>query len=216
MKIIVLGATGMIGSRIAVEALARGHQVTALSRRGGGPAGPGSAAVAADVSDTERMAELVAGHDAVASALVPPRDGSDPVAPYVALNEALIAGVRESGVRRLVVTSGAGSLRDPASGEELVDQPGFPAAYRPEALAHRAVLALYRTVDDLDWTLVSPAPEIAPGERTGKYRIGGDDLLPGVGHHTRISAEDFAVAVLDELEGDGHPRRRISVADPVD
>ncbi|MEV7345184.1 NAD(P)H-binding protein [Streptomyces sp. NPDC093544] len=211
MKLILFGATGMIGSRIATEASARGHQVTAVSRSGQSPV-PGVTATAADVSDRARVAELAAGADAVASACAPPRDGTDPRAPFLALNQSLVEGVRAAGVRRLVVAGGAGSL-EVAPGQALADQPGFPEAYLPEALAQRDVLTYLRTLDDgLDWTYVSPAPEIAPGERTGHFRIGGDQLLAQDHDAGRISAEDYAVAFVDELEKDAHPRARMSVA----
>lgn len=232
MDIVLFGATGMIGSRIAAEAAARGHRVTAVSRSGERPtvdsgsgsgsesAGGGAEAqagaggiipVAADARDRERVAELVKGADVVAAALVPPRDGSDPRAPFVALYRDFLAGVRAGGGPRTVIVGGAGSLRV-ASGVRLVDSPGFPPPYQPEALAHADVLdALRDGGDDLPpWTCISPAPQIGPGERTGDYRLGvGDDLLPGA---ASISAEDYAAAFVDELESGAHPRQRLSVA----
>ncbi|MFF2504227.1 NAD(P)-dependent oxidoreductase [Streptomyces sp. NPDC058067] len=211
MKIVLFGATGMVGSRIAAEAVSRGHRVTAVSRSGGSPV-PGLVAAAADCSDPVKVGELATGQDAVASALVPPRDGSDPQVPFLALNESLVAGVRRSGTSRLVVVGGAGSL-EVAPGEALVDQPAFPDAFRGEALAHRDLLAyLRREADDLDWTYVSPGAELGPGERTGTFRIGGDRLLTDEFGNSRVSAEDFAIAFVDELESGAHPRSRISVA----
>ncbi|WP_369260701.1 NAD(P)-dependent oxidoreductase [Streptomyces sp. R35] len=211
MKLVLFGATGMVGSRIATEASARGHQVVAVSRSGQSPI-PGVTATAADASDPAKVAELVAGADAVASACGPPRDGSDPSEPFLALNRALVEGVQQAGVRRLVVVGGAGSL-EVAPGQAVADQPGFPEAYLAEALAHRDALAYYRTLDDgLDWTYVSPAAEIAPGERTGTFRIGGDRMLTDDHGNSRISAEDYAIAFVDELEKDAHPRARMSVA----
>ncbi|MFF3495853.1 NAD(P)-dependent oxidoreductase [Streptomyces sp. NPDC002795] len=210
MNILLLGATGMVGSRIAAEALGRGHSVTAVSRSGDVPVA-GVTAAAADVSDVQRLTELAGGHDAVASALAPPRDGSDPVKPFLSLNQALVAGVRGAGVARLVVVGGAGSL-EVAPGEALMDQPGFPDAYRGEALAHRDVLAYLRTVDDVDWTYISPAAEIGPGERTEEFRVGGDRLMKDADGESRISAEDYALAFVDEIERDAHSRKRMSVA----
>ncbi|MFC7258815.1 NAD(P)-dependent oxidoreductase [Streptomyces lutosisoli] len=211
MKLVLFGATGMVGSRIVTEASARGHQVVAVSRSGQSPI-PGVTATAADASDPAKVAELAAGADAVASACVPPRDGSDPREPFLAINRSLVEGVRQAGVRRLLVVGGAGSL-EVAPGQAVVDQPGFPEAYLLEALAHRDALAYYRTVDDgLDWTYVSPAAEIAPGERTGTFRIGGDRMLTDDHGNSRISAEDYAIAFVDELEKDAHPRARMSVA----
>ncbi|WP_369247891.1 NAD(P)-dependent oxidoreductase [Streptomyces sp. R41] len=212
MKLVLFGATGMVGTRIATEASARGHQVTAVSRSGQSPI-PGVTATAADASDPAKVAELAAGADAVASACVPPRDGSDPREPFLAINRALVEGVRQAGVRRLMIVGGAGSL-EIAPGQAAFDQPGFPEAYLQEALAHRDVLAYYRALDDesVDWTYISPAAEIRPGERTGTFRIGGDRMLTDDHGNSRISAEDYAIAFVDELEKDAHPRARMSVA----
>jgi len=210
MKLVLFGATGMVGSRIATEASARGHQVLAVSRSGQSPV-PGVTATAADATDPDKVAQLARGADAVASACVPPRDGSDPRGPFLALNEALVAGVRAAGVGRLLVVGGAGGL-EVAPGQALSDQPGFPEAYLPEARAHRDVLAYYRTLDLLDWTYVSPAAEIAPGTRTGRFRVGGDQFMTDDQGRSFISAEDYAVAFVDELERHEHPRARMSVA----
>jgi putative NADH-flavin reductase len=212
MKLVLFGATGMVGSRIATEASARGHRVTAVSRSGQSPI-PGVTATAADASDPAKVAEVAAGADAVASACVPPRDGSDPRGPFLALNEALVEGVRTAGVRRLVVVGGAGSL-EVAPGQTAADQPGFPEAYLPEALAHGDALAFYRALDadGPDWTCVSPAAAIAPGERTGTFRVDGDRMLTDDHGNSRISAEDYAIAFVDELETSAHSRARMSVA----
>jgi putative NADH-flavin reductase len=211
MKLVLFGATGMVGSRIATEASARGHQVLAVSRSGQSPL-PGVTATAADATDPDQVAEVARGADVVASACVPPRDGSDPRGPFLALNEALVAGVRAAGVGRLMVVGGAGGL-EVAPGQAVSDQPGFPEAYLPEAHAHRAVLAYYRALDDgPDWTYVSPAAEIAPGTRTGRFRVDGDQLMTDDQGRSFISAEDYAVAFVDELEQHAHPRARMSVA----
>ncbi|WP_328933381.1 MULTISPECIES: NAD(P)H-binding protein [unclassified Streptomyces] len=211
MKLVLFGATGMVGSRIATEASARGHQVLAVSRSGQSPV-PGVTATAADATDPDQVTEVARGADVVASACVPPRDGSDPSGPFLALNEALVAGVRAAGVGRLMVVGGAGGL-EVAPGQALSDQPGFPEAYLPEAHAHRAVLAYYRALDDgPDWTYVSPAAEIAPGTRTGRFRVDGDRFMTDDQGRSLISAEDYAVAFVDELEQHAHPRARMSVA----
>lgn len=199
MKILLFGATGMVGQRIAAELAARGHEVTGVSRSG---------PVKGDVRDA---ATLGRGHDAVICAIAPPRDGSEPEGPFLDAHRALIDGVRAAGVRRLVVVGGAGGL-EVAPGVDLVDTPGFPEMYKKEALAQRSALGLYREVDDLDWTYVSPAAEIAPGERTGHFRVGGDQLLADAEGNSRISAEDYAIAIADEVEKGEHPRRRITVA----
>ncbi|MCA2223182.1 NAD(P)-dependent oxidoreductase [Nonomuraea aurantiaca] len=199
MKILLFGATGMVGQRIAAELATRGHEVTGVSRSG---------SVKGDVRDA---ATLGRGHDAVICAISPPRDGSEPEGPFLDAHRALIDGVRAAGVGRLIVVGGAGSL-EAAPGVDLVDTPGFPEIYKKEALAQRSALGLYREVGDLDWTYVSPAAEIAPGERTGHYRVGGDQVLADAEGNSRISAEDYAIAIADEVEKGEHPRRRITVA----
>jgi hypothetical protein len=199
MKILVFGATGMVGQRIVTELSNRGNEVTGVSRSG---------PVKGDVHDSATLAK---DYDAVVSAIAPPRDGTEPEAPFLDANRALIDGLRAAGVRRLIVVGGAGSLQV-APGLDLVDTPDFPEIYKKESLAGRAALRLYREVEDLDWTFISPAAEIEPGERTGVYRIGGDTLLTDDEGRSFISAEDYAVAVADEVETGTHPRRRITVA----
>lgn len=212
MDIVVFGATGMMGSRIAAEAAARGHTVTAVSRSGQVPEGLSGrvTAAAGDASDPARVAELVKGADAVAAALVGPRDGTDPRKPFLKLYADFLSGVRDGGAPRTVIVGGAGTLLV-APGTRLVDLPDFPDAYKPEALAHGAVLDALRGDATLPtWTYISPAPEVGPGERTGGFRLGvGDEILPNA---SRISAEDYAIAFVDELESGAHPRRRLSVA----
>ncbi|MFI6598137.1 NAD(P)-dependent oxidoreductase [Nonomuraea sp. NPDC050536] len=200
MKILLFGATGMIGQRIAAELAKRGHEVTGVSRSGG--------PVKGDVADAGTLAR---GHDVVISAISPPRDGTEPEAPFLDANRALIDGVRQAGVNRLIVVGGAGGLKV-APDLDLVDTPDFPDIYLKEARAQRSNLEIYRGVDDLDWTYISPAAEIAPGERTGTYRVGGDELLTDDEGRSFITAEDYAVAVADEVEKGGHPRSRICVA----
>lgn len=215
MDIVVFGATGMMGSRIVAEAASRGHTVTAVSRSGQLPEGAGGQVTpaAGDARDPARVAELVQGADVVAAALVGPRDGTDPREPFLQLYTDFLAGVRDGGAPRTVIVGGAGTLLV-APGARLVDLPGFPDAYKPEALAHGALLDTLRAGTALPtWTYISPAPEVGPGERTGSFRLGvGDEILPGAG---RISAEDYAIAFVDELETGAYPRHRLSVAQAI-
>ncbi|WP_086668026.1 NAD(P)-dependent oxidoreductase [Lentzea kentuckyensis] len=215
MKILLIGATGMIGSRVAAEALRRGHQVTAATRSGKAdalPADPALTTAALDASVPAELTELATGYDAVISAISPPRDGSDPAPALLATYRSVVEGLRTAGVRRLVVVGGAGSLRT-ASGQDRVDEADFPEMYKAESLAQRQVLTFLRDeVSDLDWTYVSPADEIAPGERTGTFRLGGDQLLVAADGTSFITAEDYAVALMDEVESDQAIRARISVA----
>ena len=198
LNIALFGATGMIGSRIAAEAARRGHQVTALARDPKRvPADVANlTAVKADLLDAASVAAAVRGHDVVASAYAPPQDDA---AIVVKATHSLVEGVRAAGLKRLVVVGGAGSL-EVAPGKQLVDTEGFPEIYKPVALAHRDALTFYRTQNDLDWTFFAPAAMIAPGERTGVFRTGADTLLADASGNSRISAEDYAVAFVDELE----------------
>ncbi|MCT9930916.1 NAD(P)H-binding protein [Planotetraspora sp. A-T 1434] len=200
MKVLLIGATGMIGSRIAAELASRGHEVT-----------PASRATGLDASDASSVARATEGHDAVISAVAPPRDGSDPEGPLLAVTRALIEGVRQGGVRRLIALGGAGGL-EVAPGTRLVDTPDFPEIYKKESLAQAEALEVYRGTQDLDWTYVAPAAEIAPGERTGSFQVGGDRLLTDDEGRSFVSAEDCAVLVVDELEKGGHIRQRVTLA----
>lgn len=205
MKILLIGASGMIGSRIAAEATGRGHEVTGVTRSGA------SGTQAADATDAKAVAALAAGHDAAVLAVSPPRDGSDPTGPLLAAGKGVLDGLREAGVRRLVVVGGAGSL-EVAPGVRLVDTPTFPEIYKQESLAGAELFALIRSdAGDLDWTYISPSAEIAPGERTGSYEVGGDQLLSGPDGRSFVTAEDYASALVDELEQDKAVGRRITV-----
>ncbi|ALR12828.1 FMN reductase [Mycobacteroides saopaulense] len=196
MKIAIFGATGMVGSRIAAELRARGHAVTGYSRRGGEQTQPGT------LADATLVEDVAAGHDAVVSAIGPSRSGG---APSEFVDAITTAAANVHGTR-LFVVGGAGSLLD--DGKRLVDSPEFPDSYRAEALAHASALESLELSDqDVDWVYLSPAPLIEPGERTGSYRVAGDSPAG-----PSISAEDFAVAVADELERPTHRRVRFTVA----
>jgi hypothetical protein len=198
LKIALFGATGMIGSRIAAEAARRGHQVTALARNPARvPADVANLTAAhADLLDAASVGAALRGHDVVASAYAPPQDD---LATLSKATRALVEGVRAAGLKRLVVVGGAGSL-EVAPGKQLVDTDGFPDAYKPIALAHRDAFDYYRGIADLDWTCFAPAAVIAPGERIGTFRTGANSLLADAEGNSRISAEDYAIAFVDELE----------------
>ena len=211
MKIAVLGAWGNIGKRIVAEALHRGHAVTGIARNpaAANPPVERFRVAAADVTDAASLAEAIAGHDVVVGA-VGPAHGTAPSLPADAARS-LPAAARAAEVKRIVVIGGAGSLLV-APDLQLVDTPDFPPAWRPVALAHRDALALWRAVSDLDWTYVSPAAMITPGARTGNYQSGDDLLLVDAEGQSRISMEDFAVAVLDLVEQGSHKRQRVTFA----
>jgi putative NADH-flavin reductase len=210
MKIALLGATGNIGKRIAAEALQRGHQITAVLRDPKKLEDPRFMAVQGDVTDPASLVKAVAGHDAVISAVGPAHTGLQTLPAYAA--RALVQALPKAGVKRLLVVGGAGSL-EARPGLQLVDSPDFPAAWKPAALSHRDALKIFRDSGaGLDWTFFSPAALIEPGARTGKYRTGGDQLLVDDNGKSYITAEDFAVAMLDELENPKNLRRRMTVA----
>jgi putative NADH-flavin reductase len=212
VRILLFGAGGAVGRAIALEAINRNHLVTGASRRGSliGLSDARMTTVTAEVSDPATVARLAPGHDAIASAIGPAPD-EDPER-IVSAARALLSGARASGVRRLVVVGGAGTLLLP-DGRRLLDTPEFPPPWRPVAEAHGRALAVYREAEaGVDWTVVSPAALLEEGPRTGRFRIGGDELLLGEDGASRISVPDLAAAFVDELETGRHRRKRISVA----
>lgn len=200
-KVALIGASGFIGSRLLAELSARGYAVTAIARNPEKIAIlPGVTAVKGDVFDKDGLAKLLADHDAVISAVH--FTASDP--------QVLLAAVRQSGVKRYLVVGGAGSL-EVAPGVKLFDTPEFPAVYLDEARKGGAFLDLLKQEQGLDWTFLSPSALIQPGERTGKFRLGTDQLLVDAKGNSSISAEDYAIALVDELDKPAHGRRRFTV-----
>ena len=201
-KIVILGISGRVGSRIATELLRRGRTVTGVARKiEGAPSQPGLMLKAADATSVDALVPLLRGHDAVISAtrFV---GGSDAAT--------LIAATKKAGVPRLLVVGGAGSL-EVAPGKALIDTPDFPDAYKAEASAGGAMLQGLRAEKELDWTFLSPSALFMPGARTGKFRIGGDALLTDDNGKSWISMEDYAIAMAEELETPSHSRRRFTV-----
>ena len=210
MKIAILGATGMVGERLVREAISRNHTITAVARRAPAPNTPNPRVTmaAADATHAEELERTVTGHDAIISA-VGPRDQHPSM--LVEATRAIAAAAMKTGVRRVLIVGGGGSLYV-RPGIELLATPEFPAAWKEGALAQREALEIWRRVKELDWTYVSPPMFLEPGTRTGKYRTGHDDLLVDARGESRISTEDFAVALLDELENRSHVGERITVA----
>jgi putative NADH-flavin reductase len=215
MKIVLFGATGNVGRRVAAEALRRGHEVVGVVRDPADVAASESRVrlVKGDATKADSVAELVEGADAVVSAISRRPNARGLAAPSLVENaRAIIAGLRRAGLKRVLFVGGAGGL-EVAPGRQLVDQPGFPEAYRAEALEGREALQVWRTeAGGLHWSFLSPAAEIGPGERTGHYRTTSDQLLTDAAGRSYISFEDYAVAVLDELERPQHVGRRFGVA----
>jgi putative NADH-flavin reductase len=215
MKLVILGVTGNVGRRVAQEALQRGHEVVGVVRDPSAVQSPDPRVVLlkGDATNADSVADVVRGADAVVSAISPRPNARGLPAPSLAANSrALITGLRASGVRRVLYVGGASSL-EVAPGQALADQPDFPEIYKAEAKEGRDALAIWRNeARGLDWTNLSPAAEIAPGERTGTYRTTVDKLLTDAAGHSFITFEDYAVAVLDELERPQHVGRRFGVA----
>jgi putative NADH-flavin reductase len=215
MKLVLFGATGNVGRRIAAEALRRGHDVVGVVRDPAAVTTPDSRVrlVQGDATNAESVAEVVRGAEAVVSAISPRPNARGLPQPKLAENaRALIAGLRRAGTRRVLYVGGASTL-EIAPGRQLLDEPTFPEAYKAEALEGREALRIWRTeAEGLDWTFLSPAMEIGPGERTGNYRTTGEQMLFDAKGKSFISFEDYAVAVLDELEQPQHVGQRFGVA----
>ncbi|MGH3830549.1 MAG: NAD(P)-dependent oxidoreductase [Pseudonocardiaceae bacterium] len=211
MRITVFGAAGRVGSRVVAEALSRGHEVTAVVRdQARFPELPTAANPrAGDAAIVENVAALSTGQDVVISA-TRPAPGSE--TELVTVTKALLAGLAHTGVRLLLV-GGAATLTVPgADGTTVIDDPNFPAALRELALACRDQLEACRAETEVDWAYLSPPALLEPGQRTGTYQLGTDELLIDAQGNSRISMEDFAVALLDEAEQATHHQTRFTVA----
>jgi putative NADH-flavin reductase len=205
MKVVLYGASGNAGSRILHELQSRGHDVTAAVRNPEKlPAG--TRAVRDDLSNVDRIAEIIAGADAVISAYMPPPDDTDKL---VAATGRLVDAVRKAGSPRLIVVGGAASL-EVAPGVTLLASGHVPAAWLPIATSHARTLDLLKSTD-IRWTYFSPAGFFEPGQRTGKFRLGKDQLITDAQGETRISYEDYAIALVDELEHPAHIQERFTI-----
>ena len=201
MKIAVAGASGRAGSEITKELARRGHSVTAIARNPEKIAAlPNVTPTKGDVLDQAGLTKLWAGHDVAVSSV------------HFLASDAhkLIGAAKASGVGRYLVVGGAGSL-EVAPGVKLVTTPGFPALYKAEAEAGSVFLDLLRQEKDLNWTFISPSALFVEGERTGKFRLGTDQLLADASGKSWISFSDYAIALADEIEQPAHPRQRFTV-----
>lgn len=209
MKVAIIGASGTIGKRITEEALRRGHDVTAILRN------PERLEqeherlnkVKADVMDPSSLEEAIQGHDAVISAFGPKFGQEEEL---LAAARTIVEGTKRGGVSRLLIVGGAGSLIGD-TGVPIMDTPEFPEEIRPLARAHADAYDIYKE-SELDWTYVSPAAVIEPGKRTGQFRIGMDRLVTDESGSSRISVEDFAAAMIDELDDPQFIKSRFTVA----
>jgi uncharacterized protein len=201
MKIAHIGASGKVGGKILEELLRRGHTVTAITRHPEKlPSRAHLSSVHGDIADPDQLATVIKAHDAVISSatFVP---GSSPK---------LVDAIYKSGVKRYIAVGGAGSL-EVAPGKLLKDTPAIPAEWLPAINEGAALLKLLRSDQKLDWTFFSPAAFIGPGERTGKFRLGGDRLITAADGKSSISYEDYAIALVDELDKPQHIRQRFTI-----
>jgi len=208
VKVALYGATGKSGSRILKELVSRGHQVTAIVRD---PAkipqpGPGVFVKRDDLSEAKKIAAAINGAEAVISAYAPPQDDPDAI---VGVTQRLIDALGGGTSARLIVVGGAGSLFV-APGVTLVDSGYVPEPYLPISRAHVKAFNVLRA-STIEWTYLAPAAYFTPGERTGKFRLGKDELIANAQQESRISMEDYAIALVDELEKPRHRRQRFSV-----
>ena len=211
MKIALIGATGFVGSAILREALDRGHEVAAIVRN------PDKLTPHAklhpkrdDVYNEDEVARLVAGHDAVISAFNPGWTNPDIYNQQVKGTHSIISGVKKAGVKRLLFVGGAGSLEIKPS-VQSVDTPEFPKEWKQGSLATREALNMLRKESGLEWSFLSPSADLSPGQRTGKFRLGTDQMLKDAKGESRISTQDYAMAMINEVENPKHIRQRFTV-----
>jgi putative NADH-flavin reductase len=212
MRVVIIGASGMVGSAIRDEALARGHKVTAVVRNPEKIAlqNPSLTVVKGDVLK-DSVDKLVRGQDAVISAYNPGWTNPNIADETIKAYRAIIDGVKKAGVKRLLVVGGAGSL-EASPGVQLIDTMKVPDLIRGAILALREVLYALRKEKGLDWTFLSPAASFVPGTRTGKFRLGKDQVVKDDKGESKISVQDYAVAMIDELEKPQHSGQRFTLA----
>lgn len=211
MKIALIGANGKIGSRILQEALSRGHTVTGISRN------PDYSIknerltwVKADASDPDAMATAIKGNDVVISAFGIDWHKPDTYRLFSIVAGSLILAAKKAGIKRIINVGGAGSL-EVAPGLQLVDTPSFPEAWRKGADEQRKSLEVFLREKDMDWTFFSPAIMIEPGPYTGKFRIGKDNPIFDEKGNSTISFDDFAAALIDEMENPRFIQQRFTI-----
>lgn len=211
MKVAMIGATGYVGSRMMIEALQRGHEVTAIARNLEQlPPVPQLHAVRGDVYDQNEIAALVAGHDAVIDAFHPGWGTPDSGERLLSGEQAIIAAVKQAGIARLLMVGSAGTL-EIAPRLDLLDTGEFTEEMKATARASRAVLQQMRSEEELQWTMLTPPAVLQPGQRTGSFRLDDDQLITDEQGLSNISLEDYAVAMIDELENPQHVGQRFTI-----
>lgn len=216
MKIAIIGATGFVGSTLLKEAVQRGHVITAISRHPENIDLKNSniTPVKADIYDARKLAEVLTGHEAVLNAFNPGWDDPTIYEDFLKGSKSIQEATKRANVDRLLVVGGAGSL-EIAPSKQLVDTPKFPAEYLEGAKAARDYLDILKKEKDITWTFLSPAILMHQGiktGRTGKYRTGTDQPVFDENGESKISVEDLALALIDELENPQFLNRRFTVA----
>ena len=212
-KIVLIGASGFIGSALLKEALERGHKVKAIVRNPDKITikNPNLTIEKGDVSSSQLVSSLCKGADVIISAYNPGWQNPEIASDTLRVYPAILDGVRRSGVKRLLVVGGAGSLFI-SPGTRLMDAGVMPDSYLP---AVRALASIYLDIltaeREVDWVFFSPAGSITGGKRTGKFRLGKDEMIVDSEGKSTISVEDYAVAMLDEAENPAHHRERFTI-----
>jgi putative NADH-flavin reductase len=206
MNVVLYGATGKSGSRIQKELLDRGHTVVAVTRKPEENAPAGVTVVKDDLSNVDHIASVIRGANAVVSAYGPPAEDTDQI---IGVTARLTEAIAKNNGPRLIIVGGAGGLFV-TPGVTLLDSGYLPESYLPIVKSHIAVYeALQKS--SIDWTYFAPAGFFEPGERTGKFRLGKDDLISNASGESRVSMEDYAIALVDELEKPAHRKERFTI-----
>lgn len=212
-NVVLIGASGFVGTTILNELLNRGHKVTAIVRD---PAkvtasNPNLKVIQADVTDTDVLIEASKGKDAVISAYNPGWKNPNIYEETLKNYPLIVDSVKKAGVERLLIVGGAGTLFY-APGKMVMDADDVPAKLLPGIKSlGEFYLNTLRKENDIDWIFLSPAANMTLGERTGKFRIGKDDLVVDVNGDSNISVEDYAMAMVDELEQKHHHKERFTI-----
>ncbi|MGI0108273.1 NAD(P)-dependent oxidoreductase [Salinimicrobium sp. WS361] len=216
MKIAIIGATGFVGSEVLQEAISRGHEVTAIARNTEKISAKSDTlrTASVDVMEKENLAEVLKGNEVVISTFNPGWSNPKIYEDYLEGAKAIQEAVKISGVKRLIVVGGAGSLFLNER-TRVIDSPNFPEEIKPGATAACEYLEILKKEEDLDWTFFSPAIEMAPGkpqERKNTYRKGFDKPVFDEQGKSDLSVQDTAVVLVDEAENAAHIKQRFTAA----
>ncbi|WP_108823109.1 NAD(P)-dependent oxidoreductase [Dysgonomonas sp. Marseille-P4361] len=211
MKVALIGATGFVGSHLLEELLSRNYEVTAIARDVNKIPLKNEKlhVVSADITNVDALAEALKGNDVVVSAYNAGWSNPNLYNDFLKGSEAIQKAVKQSGVNRLIVVGGGGSLF--IDGVQIVDGPDFPEQFKAGATAARDYLNMLKNEAELNWTFFSPALDMFPGTRTGQYRLGTESPVFDNDGESKISVQDAAVAIVDEIEKSNYSRRRFTV-----